>query len=55
VLGLKVRGTLLNLIGQRERSREIYYLNRRNGPVDFTRDTEFLYGTFYRLTVSGTF
>jgi outer membrane receptor for ferrienterochelin and colicins len=55
VLGLKVRASLLNLIGQREGSSEIYYLNRRDGPVDFTRNSEYRYGRFLRLTVSGTF
>jgi hypothetical protein len=55
VLGLKVRGSILNLIGQRERSEEIYYLNRRNGPVDFTRNSDFRYGRFFRLSLSGTF
>jgi hypothetical protein len=55
VLGLKVRGTVLNLIGQREGSSEIYYVGRRNGPVDFTRRSDFRYGRFFRLTVSGTF
>jgi outer membrane receptor for ferrienterochelin and colicins len=55
VLGLKVRATVLNLIGQREGSSEIYYVGRRNGPVDFTRSSDFRYGRFFRLTVSGTF
>lgn len=55
VLGLKVRATVLNLIGQREGSREQFYVNRRNGPIDFIRTSDFQYGTFYRLTVSGTF
>ena len=55
VLGLKVRVTLLNLIGQREQSEEIFYLARRDGPVDFERASEFRYGRFVRLTVSGTF
>jgi outer membrane receptor for ferrienterochelin and colicins len=55
VLGLKVRATLRNLTSQREGSNEIYYLNRRDGPVDFIRDTDFRYGRFYLLTVSGTF
>ncbi|MFM2411604.1 MAG: hypothetical protein RL481_2432, partial [Pseudomonadota bacterium] len=42
-------------IGQREGSRELFYANRRNGPVDFIRTSDFQYGTFYRLTISGTF
>jgi outer membrane receptor for ferrienterochelin and colicins len=55
VLGLKLRASVLNLIGQREGSEEIFYLNRRNGPVDFTRNSDFRYGRFLRLSVSGTF
>ncbi len=55
VMGLKVRATILNLIGQREDAREEFYVARRNGPIDFIRTTDFQYGTFYRLTVSGTF
>ncbi|MGL5837190.1 MAG: TonB-dependent receptor plug domain-containing protein [Sphingorhabdus sp.] len=55
VLGLKVRATVMNLLGQRERSREIYYELRRDGAVDFTRSSDFRYGMFYRLSVNGTF
>jgi outer membrane receptor for ferrienterochelin and colicins len=55
VLGLKVRGTVLNLIGQREGSEELFYLNRRDGDVEFRRSSDFRYGRFFRLSVSGTF
>jgi outer membrane receptor for ferrienterochelin and colicins len=55
VLGLKVRGSVLNLIGQREGSEEQFYLNRRDGPLDFRRNSDFRYGRFFRLSVSGTF
>ena len=55
VLGLKLRATVLNPIGQREGSTELYYLNRRDGPLDFSRDAEYRYGTFYRIAISGTF
>lgn len=55
VFGLKLRGTVLNPTGQREGSSEFFYLNRRNGPLDFTRDAEYRYGTFYRVSISGTF
>ena len=55
VLGLKVRATVLNPTGQREKSEELYYLNRRDGPIDFSRDSQFQYGTFYRVAISGTF
>ena len=55
VFGLKVRATVLNPIGQREASNELYYLNRRDGALDFSRSSEFQYGTFYRVAISGTF
>lgn len=55
VFGLKVRASVLNPTGQREKSSELYYLNRRDGPLDFSRNGEFQYGTFYRVAISGTF
>jgi outer membrane receptor for ferrienterochelin and colicins len=55
VFGLKVRATVMNPLGQREGSNELYYLNRRDGPLDFSRSAEFQYGTFYAVRVSGTF
>jgi outer membrane receptor for ferrienterochelin and colicins len=55
VLGLKVRATVLNLIGQREGSEEQFYVNRRNGPLDFGRNSDFRYGRFFAVRVSGTF
>lgn len=55
IMGLKVRGSMFNLAGQTERYREIFYQDRRNGPVDFTQDGVNKYGLIYRLTVSGTF
>jgi outer membrane receptor for ferrienterochelin and colicins len=55
VLGLKARLTLLNLAGQHESSGELYYVNRRDGPLDFSRSGLFRYGHFYRLSLSGTF
>ena len=55
VFGLKVRASVLNPTGQREKSNELYYLNRRDGPLDFSRNSEFQYGTFYRVAISGTF
>ena len=55
VFGLKVRATVMNPTGQREGSNELYYLSRRDGPLDFSRSAEFQYGTFYAVRVSGTF
>jgi outer membrane receptor for ferrienterochelin and colicins len=55
VFGLKVTGQVMNLANQKDSSRELFYVARRNGPVDFTRDSEQRYGAFYRLQISGTF
>jgi outer membrane receptor for ferrienterochelin and colicins len=55
ILGLKVRGQLFNVAGNRDNSREIFYQNRRNGPIGSIRATEQTYGLFYRLSISGTF
>ena len=55
VFGLKVRAAVFNPIGQREGSSELYYVNRRDGLLDFSRSSEFQYGTFYAVRVSGTF
>ena len=55
VLGLKVRGQIINLAGQTEGYDEIFYVDRRNGPIDFTHTGRNKYGLIYRATVSGTF
>jgi hypothetical protein len=55
LFGLKVKGQIMNLANQHDVSRELFYVARRNGPVDFTRDSEQRYGRFYRLSISGTF
>lgn len=55
VLGLKVRAQVMNLIGQTEGYREIFYVDRRDGPVDFTTKGVFKFGMIYRLQISGTF
>lgn len=55
ILGLKIRVTAQNLFNQKELNREIFYLARRDGPVDFTRATDIEWGPMLRLTVSGTF
>ena len=53
--GLKVRGQIINLAGQTEGYNEIFYVDRRNGPIDFTHTGRNKYGLIYRATVSGTF
>ena len=55
VFGLKVRAAVMNLLGQREKSEELFYVNRRNGPLDFSRTSEFRYGRFFALRISGAF
>ena len=55
ILGLKIRASEQNLFNQKEKNREIFYLARRDGPIDFTRATDIRWGPMLRLTVSGTF
>jgi outer membrane receptor for ferrienterochelin and colicins len=55
ILGLKIRATAQNLFNQKEKNREIFYLARRDGPIDFTRATDIRWGPLLRVTVSGTF
>jgi outer membrane receptor for ferrienterochelin and colicins len=55
VFGLKVKGQLFNVARNRDNSSEIFYQNRRNGPISSIRDSEQRYGMFYRLSISGTF
>ncbi len=56
IFGLKVRATLINLIGQKEKYREVYYLtDRRDGRVDQFRNGTNEYGVIGKLSISGTF
>jgi hypothetical protein len=55
VLGLKVRAEIGNLLRSRDRSYSVSYADRRDGPVDYTRDSRLSSGWTYRLKVSGTF
>jgi hypothetical protein len=55
LMGLRVRAAFTNLTRQREASFETFYADRRDGPVDLTREAEFNLGYSFRLTVSGTF
>jgi outer membrane receptor for ferrienterochelin and colicins len=55
LLGLKVRLAIANLFNRRDRSQQVSYLNRRDGPVDYVRDATLTFHPFYRLQVSGTF
>ena len=55
VFGLKVRVAVGNVYNSKDRTREWFYVARRDGPVDFTRDDRLVWHPFYRLTISGTF
>ncbi len=56
IFGLKVRASLINLIGQKEKFREVYYTaDRLDGDVDQFRYTTSEYGLIGRLSISGTF
>jgi outer membrane receptor for ferrienterochelin and colicins len=55
IFGLKVRAGLSNLTGQNRQYREIFWVGRRDGPVDFTRDGRFGAEMTYSLAISGTF
>lgn len=55
VFGLKVRGQVFNLTGQTEGYDEIFYVDRRDGPVDFTHTGRNKFGLIYRAAISGTF
>lgn len=53
--GLKIRGEVANLFRSHDRSRAVSYVERRDGPVDYTRTSDVEFGWIYRLRVSGTF
>ncbi|MEO6078298.1 MAG: hypothetical protein ABIQ86_00760 [Steroidobacteraceae bacterium] len=55
LFGLKVRVTVANLFRSADRTQQVSYIDRRDGPVDYTRDSKLNYGRIYRLQVSGTF
>jgi hypothetical protein len=53
--GLKVRVAVANLFNSKDRSQQVAYVDRRDGPVDYTRDFTLTFHPIYRLNVSGTF
>jgi len=55
VYGLKLRATLINLLGQQEKYREIFFADRLNNVVDQFRDGTRRYGKIFRFSISGTF
>jgi outer membrane receptor for ferrienterochelin and colicins len=55
VFGLRVRASVVNIVRQKELNHEVFYVDRRDGPVAFTTDTSTAFGYIYRLNVSGSF
>lgn len=55
VFGLTVTAALNNLLNRGERFTRTNFVNRRDGPVDFTEDRVRKFGLIYQLTVSGSF
>lgn len=55
IFGLKARAQVMSFTGRTEKYSQTFYVDRRDGPVDFTRDGTFNYGVIYRLSLSGTF
>lgn len=53
--GMRLRFSAVNLTGQQEVRREWFYVERRDGPVEFTTERPLSFGTIYRLNLSGTF
>jgi outer membrane receptor for ferrienterochelin and colicins len=55
VLGLKVRAQVNNVTNQVARFEELFYADRRDGPIETTEDMTVRFGQELRLQVSGTF
>jgi hypothetical protein len=53
--GLKVRVSVANLFNSKDRDRFISYVDRRDGPVEYSRESYLTYHSTYRLAISGTF
>lgn len=53
--GLKARVTVSNLFSKPERTRQVSYVARRDGPIAYTRDFPLEFHRIYRLQLSGTF
>ncbi|MDZ7588831.1 MAG: hypothetical protein U5J78_06760 [Parasphingorhabdus sp.] len=55
VFGLTVQARVDNLNNVRERFVRTFYVDRRDGPVDFIESRSRTFGRIYRFTVSGSF
>jgi hypothetical protein len=55
VLGLKVRAQVNNVTNQVAKFEELFFVDRRDGPIDTTENMTVRFGQELRLQVSGTF
>jgi len=55
VLGLRVRGSVFNLIDAHDDFRRVVFVGRRDGPVAFIEDRSRRIGPIFTLTISGSF
>lgn len=55
LFGLKVRFAVANLFNSKDRNQSVNYVDRRDGPVDYSRDFTLTFHPIYRLQISGTF
>jgi hypothetical protein len=53
--GLKVRFAVGNVWNSKDQTRSVSYVERRDGPVDYTRSNTITWHPFYQFTFSGTF
>jgi outer membrane receptor for ferrienterochelin and colicins len=55
VFGLKARIAIANLFNSHEISQQVAYVDRRNGPVAYSRNFPLIFHPILRLQLSGTF
>jgi outer membrane receptor protein involved in Fe transport len=55
VLGLRVRGSVYNLIDAHDDFSRIAYVDRRDGPIDFIENRHRRIGPIFTFTISGSF
>jgi len=55
ILGLKVNAQIQNLLNQTERREEVFFADRRDGPISTIESFRGQSGLFYRFIITGTF
>ncbi len=55
VFGMKLRVIWGNFLGQTEKTREVFYVGRRDGPIERYASSVALYKNIFRIHLSGTF